>query len=69
MVGQSLGLGLVGAVSVTRFLQSMLFDVQPTDPLTLTLAAASLLVMAGVASFIPANRAARIDPIEALRAE
>jgi putative ABC transport system permease protein len=62
-----LALGLAAALAVTRLLSSLLFSVRPTDPLTFVSLAALLLAVAGVASFLPARRAARVDPIEALR--
>jgi predicted permease len=62
-------LGLVGAMAATRVLGSLLYDVSPTDPLTLALVALSLLTIAALASFAPARRAARVDPVVALKAE
>ncbi|HET7585924.1 MAG TPA: ABC transporter permease [Gemmatimonadaceae bacterium] len=64
-----LALGLVGALAVTRVMQSLLFDISASDPLTMALAAAVLLGVAVVASFLPARRAALVDPMLALRAE
>ncbi len=60
-------IGLAGAWATTRLLARLLFDVSPTDPLVLALVATALLVVAGVAAFAPARRAARIDPVEVLR--
>ncbi|HJU66412.1 MAG TPA: ABC transporter permease, partial [Gemmatimonadaceae bacterium] len=62
-------LGLAGAVASTRVLRSLLFEVSPTDPLVLSLVALLLLAIAGAASFGPTRRAARVDPVEALRSE
>jgi putative ABC transport system permease protein len=62
-------LGLVGALWVTRSMQSLLFDVQPGDPATLAAVMASLVAVALVASAIPARRALRIDPGVAMRPE
>ena len=62
-------LGLVGTYAVTTVIKSLLFNVSPMDPLVLGTVAVTLLVIAGLASFAPARRAARIDPVEALRAE
>jgi len=56
-------------VVVARFLRSFLYEVAPTDPVTLASAAATLVVFALLASWIPARRAARVDPTEALRAD
>jgi predicted permease len=61
--------GLAGAAALTRFLAALLFGVTATDPLTLAGAAALLLVVAAVASWLPARRAAGVDPAQSLRAE
>ncbi len=63
------GLGLAGAFVVTRFLTSMLFGVGVYDPVTFLGVAALLVAVALVASYIPARRAMRVDPIVALRYE
>jgi putative ABC transport system permease protein len=62
-------IGLGGAVVLTRALEKLLFGVKPSDPATLGAVAVLLLAVAGVACYIPARRAARIDPLSALRAE
>ena len=61
-------IGLAGAVAATRILRSLLFEVSPTDPLTLVAVALFLVALAALASYAPARRAARVDPIEVLRA-
>jgi predicted permease len=62
-------LGMIAAVAATRLLESMLFGVPGTDPIALGAAGAALLGAALVASWLPARRAARIDPMVALRQE
>jgi ABC-type antimicrobial peptide transport system permease subunit len=61
--------GLAGAFAMTREISTLLFSVRPTDPVSLLSAAALLLITAMGASWLPARRATRIDPAEALRAE
>jgi predicted permease len=62
-------LGLLGAAAASHLLQSLLFGVNPFDPLVLATAAAFVLMLALAASLLPARRAASIDPIKALRAD
>lgn len=61
--------GLIGSVALTRFLAALLFDISPTDPVTLFGSAALLVAVVIAASWIPARRAAGVDPALALRAE
>jgi predicted permease len=61
--------GLIGAAGLTRVMSTLLFGVTAFDPITYTLAAVSLGGTAVLASYLPARRAARIDPAEALRRE
>ena len=61
--------GLAGAIALTRFLASLLYTVRPTDPPTLLLVSLLVVGAALLASYIPARRATRVDPLEALRYE
>ena len=63
------GAGLLGSLLLTRFLETLLFDIKPTDPLTFGALTILLGGVALLASFIPARRASRIDPLLALRHE
>jgi predicted permease len=62
-------IGLAGAFALTRLIRSLLFGVRSTDPLTFIVIAALLTLIALLASYIPARRAARIDPMVSLRCE
>lgn len=62
-------IGVAGSLGLMRLLTSQLYEIKPGDPLTLTGAALLMLVVALSASYIPARRATRVDPIEALRHE
>jgi predicted permease len=64
-----LAIGLAGSVAVGQALQRLLFGVQGTDVVTLAATAAILVLVAFLASYLPARRAMRIDPMEALRVE
>jgi putative ABC transport system permease protein len=68
-VALGLAAGLAGALALTRLLESLLYEVEPTDPATLAAAALVLAAAALWASVVPAGRAARVDPSETLRAE
>jgi putative ABC transport system permease protein len=59
--------GALGAVGLTRLLRSLLFETEPLDPITFAGVAAILLVVAFLASYLPARRAAKINPIEILK--
>ncbi|MBT8396360.1 MAG: ABC transporter permease [Gemmatimonadetes bacterium] len=69
LAGVGIGLGLVLAVGLTRYLSSLLFGVSAVDPLTYGAVAVGLLVVALLASYLPARRASKVDPMTALRVE
>jgi putative ABC transport system permease protein len=69
LAGVGLAIGLAGSFAVTRLLQSLLFGVSATDPLTLAVVGTILASVAIFASYLPAKRAATIDPMVALRYE
>ena len=64
-----LAAGALGSLALTRLLRTLLYQISPTDPLTFGLAAGILSSAALLATLIPAYRALRIDPVEALRDE
>ena len=75
VVRQGLALGFAGvvlgtaaAIALARFLSAFLFGITARDPVTYVVVAASLALLAGVASYVPARRATKVDPLEALRA-
>jgi putative ABC transport system permease protein len=61
--------GFGGALTLTRFLRSLLFEVRPTDPTTFVIAAVLLTLVTLLACYIPARRAMRVDPLVAVRHE
>jgi ABC-type antimicrobial peptide transport system permease subunit len=65
----SVGLGVVGAIALTRVMQSLLYEVSPTDVATFALVALMVLALILAACLVPSMRATRIDPIAALRCE
>jgi putative ABC transport system permease protein len=62
-------LGLAGSLATTRLVQTMLYDVKPSDPIVVVSVVVLLVMIALAACFVPAWRATRIDPVAALRAE
>jgi ABC-type antimicrobial peptide transport system permease subunit len=69
IVAFGLGAGLLGSLLLTRFLQTMLFNVKPADPVTFVAVSALLTAVTLGACFVPARRATRVDPWVALRHE
>ena len=69
LVVSGIAFGVVAAVMITRLLGSLLYDVQPTDPITLFAVCAVFLLVGVLACWIPARRAALVDPMSALRCE
>ena len=69
LTGGGLVVGALAAVLLSRSLASVLFEVDATDPMTFATTAAVLAAVAGLASYLPARRAARVDPVVALRHE
>ena len=64
-----IGLGLAGAFALTRLMKTLLFEVSPTDPVTFSLTASLLLLVALLACLLPARKATKVDPLVALRNE
>src|SRR5262249_32567261 len=62
-------LGLAAALALTRVMKNLLFDVSATDPMTFALVVLLLVVVAMIASYIPARRATKVDPLQAIRHE
>ena len=67
IVGIGLAIGLVGALALSRLMERLLFSVQPNDTLTFVAVAGALLGVTVLASYLPARRALRVDPVQALR--
>jgi ABC-type antimicrobial peptide transport system permease subunit len=69
LVGVGVVIGLGAALVATRLVASLLFRLSPTDPLTIALAALLMFAVTALASYLPARRAARVQPVTALRQE
>ena len=61
--------GLAAAFGIMRLMTSLLFEVNPVDPMTYAMVSLMLIVAAALASYVPAVRASTVDPLVALRAE
>jgi len=64
-----LGFGLAGSAAVVQLIRSMLYQTEPFDPLVFAAVATILLLVAAMACTVPAWRASRLDPMQALRTE
>jgi putative ABC transport system permease protein len=69
LAGIALGLGLAGSLALSRVLQTLLFEITPTDPTTLSSVCCVILAVSALAAVLPARRAMRVDPMVALRYE
>jgi ABC-type antimicrobial peptide transport system permease subunit len=69
LTGVGIAFGLVAALIVMRLMSSLLFHVNPIDPITYVAVTLGLLLTAIIASYLPSRRAATVDPVDALRAE
>jgi putative ABC transport system permease protein len=69
IVAVGIVLGVAGSLVLARVVRSLLYEVSPEDPLTLVAVSAALLLVAALASYLPARRATRIDPVMALKHE
>ena len=67
MVAVGIVFGLLGVFALTRVMANLLFEVSPLDPLALAIACVSMMLIGLFAAFLPASRAARVDPIVTLR--
>ncbi|MGC2231333.1 MAG: FtsX-like permease family protein, partial [Candidatus Acidiferrum sp.] len=69
LTGIGAACGLIASVIIMRLMSSLLFHVNPIDPITYAAVTVGLVVTAFIASYLPSRRAATVDPVEALRAE
>jgi ABC-type antimicrobial peptide transport system permease subunit len=69
LVAIGMVIGLVAALATTRQISTLLFGLEPNDPATIAAAALLMIVVAAFAGYLPARRAARVDPMTALRCE
>ena len=64
-----LGMGLAGAIALLRYLETLLYEAKPLDPVTLVSVTVLLLAVALLAALLPAVRATRLDPVDVLRCD
>jgi putative ABC transport system permease protein len=64
-----IAIGIAGSLGLTRLLRDLLYGVRPADPVVLGAVSVLLTIVAGIASYLPARRAAKVDPMVALRCE
>ena len=69
MVAVGLAFGMLGAFGLTRVMKNLLFEISPLDPAALTVACVLMTLIGLLAGFLPAARAARVDPVTTLRDE
>jgi predicted permease len=69
VIGVGLAVGMTGALVTSRLFRALLFNVSPVDPISLGGACVLLLLVGALAAFLPARRATRVDPVQALRAD
>ena len=69
VAGVGIAVGVVAAVAATRVMGGLLFNVSTTDPVTYAVVATLLTIVALIASYVPARRAALVDPMTAIRAQ
>jgi putative ABC transport system permease protein len=67
--GSAIGIGIAGAIALTRLMTSLLFEVKPADPESFAVVAIVLAIVALAACYLPTRRAMRVDPMVALRHE
>jgi putative ABC transport system permease protein len=69
VAGAGVGVGLLASLAVSRYLETLLFDVRPIDPVVYAGVSILMLTVAAAASIVPSRRAATVDPVIALRDE
>ncbi len=69
LAGVGVAIGLIASLGLTRYLETLLFDVKPADPAVYTSVAALMVIVAAAAAYFPSRRAATVDPVVALRDE